>query len=332
MAFVKFIYLNNKYIIKIHNESVISEILKNYSNLLNKRINELYFLYKGKSISFDSNIKLKEIKFFISIFVFDFNKKTSIQKRQISCPICDNPVSINIKNNKISIENCFNKHYFYNLSLNDFINIIRFNELKIKCECGNSIYNYNKFYICTCKKYFCPICYINHSANKDHFLIEYNERFSICKTHNSKYISFCNSCKVNLCNKCELGHAKHIIIEYKKIITENKTNEFITDVNNGNILLNEYNSQIQKLNNLFTNFIFNIKQNNNDCMKIYEYLSKYLYTFTNYECVTSIDNFRVKKYFENINQLLNQNTKIKIKFLFDLSIVYFIFLYIKRCF
>ena len=318
MAAIKFIYLNNKYIIKVHNESVISDILKNYASILGKSLNELYFIYKGKSIPFDNNKKIKEFKGVISIFVFDINKNTRIQKRQITCPICENPVSINIKNDKISIENCVNKHYFYNLSLNDFINIIKFNEKKIKCECGNNIYNYNKFYFCSCKNYFCPICYKLHSVNKDHYLIIFNERFSICQIHNSNYISFCNSCKVNLCNKCEFDHSQHKIMEYKEIINENKIKEFISDIDTGNALLKQYNSQIQKLNNLFTNFIFNIKQNNNDSMKIYDYLSKYLNNSINYECAISIDNFKVKNYLENIRKLLNQNTKTKIKYLLDL--------------
>ena len=318
MAIVRFIYLNNKYKTKVHNESVISDILKNYTSILNKSLKELYFIYKGKSIPYDNNKKIKEFKSDISIFVFDINKNTRIQKSQITCPICDNPVSINIKNDKISIENCVNKHYFYNLSLNEFINIIRFNEIKIKCECGNNIYNYNKFYICTCKNYFCPICYKHHRENKDHNLIEYNERFYICQIHNRNYISFCSNCRVNLCNKCELGHSKHIIMEYKQILNENKINNFISDIDKGKVLLNKYNSQIQKLNNLFTNFIVNIKQNNNDCMKIYDYLSKYLYKSINYESAISIDNFKVNNYLENINKLLNQNTKTKIKYLFDL--------------
>ena len=203
--------------------------------------------------------------------------------------------------------------------VNDFINITRFNEIKITCECGNSIYNYNRFYICSCKNYFCPICYIQHSQNSEHNLIAYNERFNICKIHNNKYISFCSTCKINLCNKCELGHSKHIITEYKKLIPkDNKINEFAQDINMGNVLLNECNSQFQELNNLFTNFIYNIKKKNNNYMKIYDYLSKYLYTFINYECIISIDNFNIKKYLENINQLLNKNTKTKIKYLFDL--------------
>ena len=48
-------YLNNQYIIKINSETIISEILKNYANILNKKLSELYFLYKGKLISSDNN-------------------------------------------------------------------------------------------------------------------------------------------------------------------------------------------------------------------------------------------------------------------------------------
>ena len=323
MAIVRFIYLNNKYTQNIDDESKICDILKNYCNIICKYYKELYFLYKGKSISIDNNAKIKEMRGNYSILVFDINKKQSLQKEQIACPICDSPVSIIIKDDKISIENCFNKHYFNNLSFNEFTNIIRFNIFDYKCECGNSIYNYKKFYICTCKKYFCPICYIKHSVIKNHILIEYNERFYTCKKHNCKYISLCGNCNINLCKKCELEHSRHTIMEYKSIIpSENNINEFIKDIKLGNTLLIKYNSQIQELNNLFTNFIFNMKNNNNDCLNIYTYLSKQLYYLNNYENIKSIDNFKIKKYLKDINNLLNKDIKTKIKYLFDLYLNY----------
>ena len=319
MAIIQFIYLNNKYTQNIDNESEICDILKNYCKIICKYYKELYFMYKGKSISLDNNTKIKEFKNNVSIFVFDINKKRGLQKEQISCPICDSPVSLIIKDDKISIENCFNKHYFNNLSLNEFTNIIGFKEFEYKCECGNSSSNYKKFYICTCKKYFCPLCYIHHSENLNHILIDCNERFYICNIHNSKYISLCGNCNVNLCNKCEYEHSQHTILEYKRIIpSKNKINEFCKDIEQGNILLNKYNSQILELNNLFTNFIFNMKNNNNDSLKIYDYLSKELYNLNNYENIKSIENFKIKKYLRDVSNLLNKDIKTKIKYLFDL--------------
>lgn len=75
MAIIQFIYLNNKYSQKIDSEAKICDILKNYCNIICKYYKELYFLYKGRSISLDNNRKIKDFKNNFSILVFDINKK-----------------------------------------------------------------------------------------------------------------------------------------------------------------------------------------------------------------------------------------------------------------
>ena len=53
MSVIKFIYGNNRFIksYKDCNELVIN-ILLQYSSIINKNINELYFIYNGKKLSF----------------------------------------------------------------------------------------------------------------------------------------------------------------------------------------------------------------------------------------------------------------------------------------
>ena len=127
---------------------------------------------------------------------------------------------INFDEDKIIINNCINKHNFINYSIAEFMKNQIINELKCNI-CKNDKYLYNdKFYICSCKQYICPLCAISHG--KKHKMIEYNNRFYKCIQDNNKYISYCYNCNMNLCEKCEEIHNnKHKIISYK----EKKPNE-----------------------------------------------------------------------------------------------------------
>ena len=66
-------------------------------------------------------------------------------------------------------------------------------ENEIKCDlCKNNKYLYNNnFYICTCKKYICQLCMINHIKNKEHNVLYYDRRYSYCNIHMIEYSSYC---------------------------------------------------------------------------------------------------------------------------------------------
>ena len=89
-------------------------------------------------------------------------KKEKKELNHIICPECKEMAIINFDEDKILINNCINKHSYINYSMNEFMN----NQIigKLKCDsCKNDKYLYNdKFYICSCKQYLCPLCAKSH--------------------------------------------------------------------------------------------------------------------------------------------------------------------------
>ena len=52
----------------------------------------------------------------------------------------------------------------------------------------------------SCKKNLCPICFSNHDKNHD--LVNYDDKNYICEEHNTKYMSYCEDCKENILFVC----------------------------------------------------------------------------------------------------------------------------------
>ena len=69
----------------------------------------------------------------------------------------------------------------------------------------------NEFYICnTCNMKLCPLCKVKH--NKNHDIINYDDKNYLCKKHNDMFIKYCKACKENICILCENAHNGHDII------------------------------------------------------------------------------------------------------------------------
>ena len=159
MVKMEFIYMKNKYIIENEDNNFI--IFQKYSSLINKDLNQLLFLYKGKYLNITNKLDILNQN---KIIIFVFNKNQMIKNnnekiKDIICPNCENLSTININDNLVLIKNCINKHN-YSLSLNTFIDSQKINELKINCyKCGNNKLYYNDLiYINNKGKYICPLC------------------------------------------------------------------------------------------------------------------------------------------------------------------------------
>ena len=99
--------MENKYNMAIeNNEILISDAFINYVSILNKNINELYFIHNGKYLSIDNNKK-----------IIDFIKQNII----IICSECENFAIANSYDFKLSIENCVNNHKITDLSIDVFL-------------------------------------------------------------------------------------------------------------------------------------------------------------------------------------------------------------------
>ena len=222
---MKFIYGYKIFEIIVEDKPIlIKNVLLKFASIIFKDINDLYFYYKGKELSYKNNDKilfLKNIKNKdIIINVINLIKvKKNKKLNQIICPECKKMAILNFEEDKIIINKCINNHNNKYYIGDEFMKEQYINELK--CEiCNNDKYLYNdNFYLCSCNKYICPLFISNHNY---HNKIKYNERFYKCNIHIKNYIIYCNNCKKNLCEKCEEEHnKKHKKIFYK----EKKPNE-----------------------------------------------------------------------------------------------------------
>ena len=187
MVKIKFIYINNKYILETE-DNKDNNYLIFYSSLINQDLNQLVFLYKGKILD-AKNIKNK-LDYANSrniIFVFKKKQMRSEKKEKIKdiiCPECQRLSLLNINDDKsFTINNCHCGHNF-NLNLDSFLYLQKIDESKINCyKCGNnkSYYN-NLIYINSKGKYICPLCLDSNDTD----IINYKFKFFYCNKHNQK--------------------------------------------------------------------------------------------------------------------------------------------------
>ena len=117
----------------------------NTQKKIDRKMNDLLFLYKGKNISlmnshiiintFKSNKNIK-----ISVYNLNINNKIDNIHENIICPDCKNLTFLNFSDNNINC--CKNKHK--NEYLNEYTSITEFmnnqiiDEKNIKCNIGNN--------------------------------------------------------------------------------------------------------------------------------------------------------------------------------------------------
>ena len=207
-------------------DEYIKDICKKFISKINKDIDELLFIYSGEKLNIELNINkiIKEIdkeRNKINILVYDKNIKIKeeekVKSKDIICPKCGEICIIKIDDYKIKLNECKNNHEI-NILLNEYDDTQNINEIICNnCKTNkNRIYN-NELYICgTCNINICPLCKLKH--NKEHKIIEYENKNYICNKHNESFISCCKKCKNNLCMVCEIEENNHEIISYKGII------------------------------------------------------------------------------------------------------------------
>ena len=207
----------------------MKDIIKKFTLKLGKDLNNVNFLYNGNQLNIEltieqlaSNVDKERKTLTILVNEEKINITSNLKKsKNIICPNCYENIRMNIKNYKISLYDCKNKHRKHNILFNEFENTQYIDESKIKCEiCKNadksSSYK-NKFFIClTCKINICPLCKSIH--NKNHDIIDYEQKYFICNLHNESFFSYCSSCKKNICLMCENDHIEHKLISYGNLL------------------------------------------------------------------------------------------------------------------
>ena len=200
MEEVIFDYESNHINIQCNKNDKMKDIIKKFLVKIEKKNqNILYYLYNGTRINeeltfneqandFDKNRK----KMNILVTNDEENKSENkiIVSNDIICPDCNENILIDIKDFKINLSECKNKHKINNVLLNKFEETQKIDLNKIICEIckknnkGNT--HNNEFYICIiCNKNICPLCKSIH--DKTHKIINYDNKNYICKKHNEAF-------------------------------------------------------------------------------------------------------------------------------------------------
>ena len=318
MVNIKFIYGYKIFQMIVEDKPIlIKNVLLKFTSIIFKDINDLYFYYKGKELSYKNNEKILNLKNLknkdIIINVINLIKvKKNKKLNQIICPECKEMAILNYEEDNIIINKCINNHnnkyYIGDIFMKDqYIN-------ELKCDiCNNDKYLYNdNFYLCSCNKYICPLCINNHNA---HNMIKYNDRFYKCNIHNKNYIIYCNNCNKNLCEKCEEEHnKKHKKIFYKeKKPNEKKMIELIKEYEDIKLKINKYKYWIKILNNLYTKNMNNFINYLDEYILLYENIFSSIYNIKNYETIINLNNLKNKKIIKDIDLFLNDNINNKYK-------------------
>ncbi len=232
-------------------EDKLRDIFYEFSNKIEININDLLFLYKGKTVNEDFTFS-QLINFFehtgTDIKFIVYRKKQInqqlIKSKEPIYPICRDNIIIKIKDYKIYLYDCKNNHIINDVLLNKYENTQKIIDKRLCDKCKINITENQEIYLCRfCNMNLCRICKVNH--NSSHKIIDNEYKNFICDLHNEKYILYCEICKMNICRFCEISHYGHNIISYKNLISNKDTLTF------------EINQLKKKLNKLYNN-IYNI--------------------------------------------------------------------------
>ena len=146
-----------------------------------------------------------------------------VKSKLVKCPECKENIRIKMNDYKIKLYDCKNGHNIENILLEEYENTQKIDISEIKyniCNINNKSNTFNnEFYVCnTCKKNICPLCKSIH--DKNHNIINYEQKEYICEIHNEYYVKYCNTCSINICLSCYNKHNKHDIISYENIIPD----------------------------------------------------------------------------------------------------------------
>ena len=320
MSKVIFINKGTETLIQNDAKDKMINIFKNYETKTGTNLSNFFFTYNGSTI--DENLcfnqvinkedeERKTIRILVNEKVSANCDKNLKKSKEIVCPICNEDIFIKLKDYKIDLFDCKNRHSIFNLSLNE--NMLNIDLSKIICNIckiknKNNTYN-NEFFRCiTCKINICPLCKSTH--DKNHKTIKYDNKNYCCDKHYMNFIKYCKKCKTNMCIKCVQEHNNHESIDLGEILineegiikNKNELKEYINKLNN-NIeeIINKLNNVKEYFNTYYN--IYNIITNNYNSENI------------NYEILQNIIEF--KNYnntiIQDINNIINSSS-IKDKF------------------
>ena len=231
------------------------------------------------------------------------NEKREIISKDIICPKCKENILIDIKNYKIHLYGCKNDHNIDNILLNNYKETQSIDISKIICNICNENNKYNthnnEFYICiTCHKNICPLCKSTH--NKNHIIINYDDKNYICMKHNDSFTKYCKTCQEDICIICENEHENHDLFELKKILIDR--NELVKLSNDLKNIIDKFKYKINIIKEILDRMIniFEIYYKiNNDIINNYNINKRNYHNLRNLYNLMTYNEITLK-YIENI--------------------------------
>ena len=115
------IYTNPKNKLKKSVESLLKKI--------NKDITKLHFLYNGEKINMDLTFEQlannldkerKEMNILVEEISSIYEKEKEVKSKEVFCPKCNENIFLNLKEYKINLYDCKNKHNINNILYTEF--------------------------------------------------------------------------------------------------------------------------------------------------------------------------------------------------------------------
>ena len=241
MSGIVFNYNSNEIVIFCQEKEKFGPIIQRFCEKIQKPRESLYFLFGGKILDEEMNEsqvpKNENNKKIIIAYDYEqtrIKENIIVKSEEIICPKCQESACISMNNYKISLFQCCKGHKVENISLEDFEKTQNINLSSIICQNCNirnkGNVNNNEFYIClNCKVNLCPLCKSNH--NKNHNIINYEQKNCICKEHGEAFTSYCKTCKKDICMSCDEKHDEHDIEFYQKMrVKKEHLKEYIIEL------------------------------------------------------------------------------------------------------
>ena len=311
MVEIEFMYNGINTIIQCNLNEKIKDICKRFIDKANLNNININYTYNGKlvineELSFEEianneDKARKKMSFIVFDNLIEEKEKEIIKSKDIICPKCKENIRMDINEYKINLLKCKNGHNIENILLDEFEETQNINLTNIICNiCKNnnkSVSYNNTFYKClTCNNNICPLCKPSH--DKNHIIIDYDEKNYICNEHNEKYMLYCEDCNKNLCTLCD-GHKEHKRIFFVDILP--KKEELIEKMSQVKSIIDNFISEIKVLKSRLNE----VKNKIAIYYKIYEDLiNNYDNKNRNYEIIYNITQLQNNNIYQELKQII----------------------------
>ena len=310
---VEFNYNGTKVIVQCNPNDKMKGIIKKFITKCNIE-NEIYLLYDGNTVN--TELTYNEVannydksRNHMNVIAKEEETEDELssnlkKSKFILCPECNENSLISIKEFKITLYKCKNQHIKENIQFNEFDKTQYIDETKIKCnKCNKSKSETfgNQFFICfSCNYNICPLCKTVH--DKSHYIIDYDQKDFICRTHKDPYVYYCNDCNNDICTLCEKGHNNHKIITYGSIMPD--VDEVKKEVKDLNKIISELKNNFKDITkNNFVENLENFSKIYNDRIITFDIKKRNFYALQNLNVI--------KKYNKNLMKNISEIIKDK---------------------